>query len=280
MESLISKGRASARFFYRAIAALFVVCLAACQSAELDIDLSVILTAQTIDPDRAAILIVNPDTGQKWSHGGLRIDERFVAASTSKIPHSFIALEAGYVAGPETFFEWDGQKRWAKSWNQDQTMATAYARSAVWVFQDIAQTLGPKEMAAGLKMFDYGNMDIGTTADITTYWLEGPLKISAKEQVAFLTKLRAESFPLKSATYKMGKEIMASGRDDGRFAKTGWYYSDEDTDIGWYVGWQEYEGSTYIFAFNLDMDDRDNDPPKRVKAVEAALAAIQTSNKR
>jgi len=280
MESLISKGRASARFFYRAIAALFVVCLAACQSAELDIDLSVILTAQTIDPDRAAILIVNPDTGQKWSHGGLRIDERFVAASTSKIPHSFIALEAGYVAGPETFFEWDGQKRWAKSWNQDQTMATAYARSAVWVFQDIAQTLGPKEMAAGLKMFDYGNMDIGTTADITTYWLEGPLKISAKEQVAFLTKLRAESFPLKSATYKMGKEIMASGRDDGRFAKTGWYYSDEDTDIGWYVGWQEYEGSTYIFAFNLDMDDRDNDPPKRAKAVEAALAAIQTSNKR
>jgi len=256
------------------------VCLTACQSAELDIDLSVILTAQIIDPDRAAILIVNPDMGQKWSHGGLRIDERFVAASTSKIPHSFIALEAGYVAGPETFFEWDGQKRWAKSWNQDQTMATAYARSAVWVFQDIAQTLGPEEMAAGLKMFDYGNMDIGTTADITTYWLEGPLKISAKEQVAFLTKLRAESFPLKSATYKMGKEIMASGRDDGRFAKTGWYYSDEDTDIGWYVGWQEYEGSTYIFAFNLDMDDRDNDPPKRVKAVEAALAAIQTSNKR
>lgn len=280
MESLISKGRASARFFYRSIAALFVVCLAACQSAELDIDLSVILTAQTIDPDRAAILIVNPDTGQKWSHGGLRIDERFVAASTSKTPHSFIALEAGYVAWPETFFEWDGQKRWAKSWNQDQTMATAYARSAVWVFQDIAQTLGPEEMAAGLKMFDYGNMDIGTTADITTYWLEGPLKISAKEQVAFLTKLRAESFPLKSATYKMGKEIMASGRDDGRFAKTGWYYSDEDTDIGWYVGWQEYEGSTYIFAFNLDMDDRDNDPPKRVKAMEAALAAIQTSNKR
>jgi len=272
----ISKGRASAHFFYRAVATLLILCLAACQSSELSVDFGTILTEQNIDPARAAILIVNPDTGQSWSHGGERIDERFVAASTSKIPHSLIALEEGYVAGPDTLFKWDGVKRWVEGWNQDQTMARAYARSAVWVFQDITQTLGFEKMAAGLEMFNYGNKAIGTPDEITTYWLEGPLKISAREQVTFLTKLRAESFPLKAATYKIGKEIMASGRDDGRFAKTGWYYSDEHQDIGWYVGWQATPDGTYIFAFNMDMDDRANDPPKRVQVVEAALAAILT----
>ena len=276
----ISKGRASARLFYGVLAALSVLWgLAACQSSEPDIDLAAILVAQHIDPDRAAILIINPNTGQNWQHGGLRLDERFVAASTSKIPHSFIALEEDYVEGPETFFKWDGVERWAKSWNQDQTMATAYARSAVWVFQDIAQALGPEKMAARLEMFDYGNMDVGHPEDVTTYWLEGPLKISAREQVEFLKQLHEEAFSLKQSTYKMGKEIMASGQDDGRFAKTGWYYSEEKTDIGWYVGWQYYENATYIFAFNMDMDDRANDPPKRSKAVDVALAAIQASKK-
>lgn len=274
MDIFISKRRASARLFYKAVATLLILCLTACQSSELSIDFGTILTEQDIDLARAAILIVNPDTGQSWSHGGERIDERFVAASTSKIPHSFIALEDGYVDGPDTLFKWDGQKRWAQIWNQDQTMATAYARSAVWVFQDIAQTLGPEKMAVGLKMFDYGNADIGTPADMTTYWLEGPLKISAREQVEFLTQLKAEAFPLKQTTYEAGKKIMASGRNDGRFAKTGWYYSDVETDIGWYVGWQEYQDATYIFAFNMDMDDREQDPPKRVKAVEAILSAI------
>ena len=271
------------RLFYRFLAALFVLwILAACQSSENEIDLNAILTAQNIDPKRAAILIVSADTGQAWQHGGLRLDERFIAASTSKIPHTFIALEDGYVSGADMFFKWDGQKRWSEGWNQDQTMAKAYARSAVWVFQNITQALGPEKMAAGLEMFDYGNKDIGTEDDLTTYWLNGPLKISTREQVTFLRRLYIEDFPLKTSTYIVGKDIMAAGRDDGRFAKTGWYHSDEHQDIGWYVGWQEYEGQsgseTYIFAFNMDMDDHSKDPPKRAKVIDAVISAIAASS--
>ncbi|MDA8708308.1 penicillin-binding transpeptidase domain-containing protein [Hellea sp.] len=258
--------------------------LTACKSSETSVDFDAILAAQGIDPARATLLIVRLETGQSWSHNEARADRRYVAASTSKISHTFIALESGYVAGPQTLFKWDGQERWSKGWNQDLTFAQAYARSAVWVFQDITRALGPEKMAEGLKIFEYGNQDIGGPADITTYWLTGPLKISAREQVQFLTKLHNETFPLSPKTYLAGKEIMKAGRDDGRFAKTGWYYSDEEPDIGWYVGWHEAEGTTepetYVFAFNMDMDDRDKDPPKRAAAVNAALSALKVSAER
>ena len=238
------------------LAILFVlIATTACSKAKAPLNFDAIFAAHGVSPDKAAVLIVRLEDGETWAHGGPRLDERFVAASTSKIPHTFIALESGYATGPETLFKWDGTERWAASWNQDQTMATAYARSAVWVFQNIAETLGPKKMAAGLEMFNYGNKDIGAPENITTYWLTGPLKISAREQVQFLSDLYREAFPLTQNSYVLGKAIMKAGRSDGRYAKTGWYYSDEETDIGWYVGWHEVDVAnkheTYVFAFNM-----------------------------
>lgn len=252
--------------------------LTGCSSVQTPPGFDAVLAANNVAPDAAALLIVRQSDQRIWAHGGPRLDARYVAASTSKIPHTFIALESGYVAGPQTRFAWDGTERWVASWNQDQTMATAYARSAVWVFQDISSALGPDKMAEGLALFDYGNQDTGTADDITTYWLQGPLKISALEQVQFLTQLHDEIFPLDPETYRKGKDIMRAGGEEGRFAKTGWYYSEEETDIGWYVGWHEAETQdrheTYVFAFNMDMDDRDNDPPKRVAIVNAALDRV------
>lgn len=260
-----------------------LLAVTACSGTKAPPDFAGILTAQGISPDHAALMIVRLDDGETWSHGDTRLDERFVAASTSKIPHTFLALESGHVADGETLFEWDGTERWVESWNQDQTMATAYSRSAVWVFQNITASLGPEKMAAGLRMFDYGNKDTGGPEDLTTYWLNGPLKISAREQVQFLSKLYSETFPLSQSTYVAGKSIMKAGRSDGRFAKTGWYYSDEETDIGWYVGWQEVPvgggHETYIFAFNMNIEDRENDLPKRIAFVGAALSKVTGATK-
>ena len=239
-----------------------------------------ILLNQDIDPSRAAILVHRLEDDTVWSHGGDRIDERFVAASTSKIPHTFLALENGYVESAETHFEWDGQERFVRSWNQDQTMASAYARSAVWVYQTIARDLGPETMAKGIALLKFGNQDTGAPEDVDQYWLRGPLKISAREQVQFLTSLHHEDFPLSETTYALGKSIMKTGRDDSRYAKTGWYFSDEHQDIGWYVGWHQVnvsegqETETYVFAFNMDIDNRDTDPAKRIPVTEAILASI------
>ncbi|MEL6688524.1 MAG: penicillin-binding transpeptidase domain-containing protein, partial [Pseudomonadota bacterium] len=243
------------------ICCLLVFCMSWQARASETIDFETTLLNQGIQPNRAAILIQRLEDGVVWSHGEDRIDKRFVAASTSKIPHTFIAIEEGYVDSANARFEWDGQERFAASWNQDQTMATAYTRSAVWVFQQITEALGPETMAAGIDRLDYGNEDTGGPEDITSYWLNGPLKISAREQVEFLTRLYQEDLPLSAKSYVLGKEIMGSGRDDGRHAKTGWYYSNEAQDIGWYVGWQEVPASddqdsqTYVFNIHVKCED-------------------------
>ena len=243
-------------------------------------DLSAIVMAEGVDPARSALLIVRLQDGAQWASGGARISERFEPASTSKIPHTLIALETGLVDGPETAFAWDGVERSIAAWNQDQTMATAYARSAVWVYQQITASLGRATMAERLERFDYGNHEVGGDADLTTYWLAGPLAISVREQTGFLARLAQQELPLSEQTYAAAATIMQADAGEGwtLYAKTGWRSDGERMDIGWYVGWLETtvrgEVETYVFAFNMDMPDPEHDLPGRIGAVRAALTAI------
>jgi beta-lactamase class D len=228
------------------------------------------------------MLVVRLDDGREWQCNPERVAERFVPASTSKIPHTLIALETGYAKSPEEFFAWDGVERAFDAWNRDHSLATAYAASAIWVYQRIAHDLGSGTMGRWLERFDYGNHDVGGTADLTSYWLDGPLMISAREQVAFLTKLATNDLPLKPQTLADGRRIMRADGGDGwtLYAKTGWGQRPGAADVGWYVGWVEREpGSAWVFALNLDMPD-EAARAKRIpltRAVLADLGAITTN---
>lgn len=118
------------------------------------------------------MLVLRLGDGRRWESNAARVDLLFVPASTSKIPHTLIALETGYAEGPDEFFAWDGIEREFDVWNQDQTLATAYARSAVWVYQRIAHDLGSEIMESWLERFEYGNHDVGGPEDLTRYWVE------------------------------------------------------------------------------------------------------------
>ena len=247
-------------------------------------DLSDVVTARGVDASRAALLIVRLEDGAEWGAGGARIDERFAPASTSKIPHTLIALETGLTYSAETPFQWDGVDRGIRSWNQDQTLATAFRRSAVWVYQQVTSRLGRVAMANWLAQLDYGNHDVGDDDDLTTYWLRGPLAISAREQTDFLERLVRRELPLSDRTYTIAEEIMRADAGDGwsLYGKTGWRRDGVNTDLGWYVGWLETtageagEGpaETYVFAFNMDMLDPEHDRVLRIGTVRAALTAI------
>lgn len=227
------------------------------------------------------MLVVRLEDGREWHSNPARAGTRFVPASTSKIPHTLIALETGYAEGPDTFFEWDGVERAFDAWNGDQTLATAYSRSAVWAYQRIAAELGSNTMRKWLTLFDYGNHDVGAPDEVTTYWLQGPLEISAREQVAFLGRLARNELPVKPGTLAAGKAIMRADRGDDwtMYAKTGWGMRPGQADIGWYVGWVEREpvdpepGPTWVFAFNLDMADEAT-RSLRVPAARAVLGAL------
>src|ERR1700730_15621028 len=108
-------------------------------------------------------------------------------ASTFKIANSLIALETGVVQDPDKdVFKWDGVKRPIEAWNQDHTLRTAIAASAVPVYQEIARRIGQERMQKYVDLFDYGNRDIG--GDIAQFWRPRNLPLDPLQQVDFVDR--------------------------------------------------------------------------------------------
>jgi len=238
------------------------------------------LLEEGVSPASSALVIFRLEDEKVWASGGARIRERFTPASTSKIPHTLLALETGAVTGPGELFEWDGQKRFVDSWNEDQTFGEAFGRSTVWIYQTVVPRIGAAPLTEGLTAFGYGNAEIGGPESITRYWLDGPLAISATEQVEFLARLAHRTLPLSARTYEIAVPIMELDRGGGwtLYGKTGWKSVEGQTDIGWFVGWIEQSTGgapgTYAFALNMDMPGGMEEAPKRRAAVERALRMI------
>jgi beta-lactamase class D len=239
-----------------------------------------VLAAEGVDPSAAALVIYRLEDGKTWTVGGPRVSQRFTPASTAKVPHTLLAFETGAVSGPGEVFEWDGTERWLASWNEDMDFATAFQRSAVWVYQIVVPRIGAERLSAGLEAFDYGNAEIGGPEALTRYWLDGPLAISAAEQVAFLSRLARRTLPLSARTYELAVPMMQLEGGPGwvMYGKTGWKSVAGEMDIGWFVGWVEQAGGeapgTYVFALNMDMPGGAGDAPKRRAGAEAALREI------
>jgi len=260
---------------------LFVsVATATGQPTDSEHDLSDIVVGQGVDVSRSALIIRRLGDGTEWTAGNLRLDDRFPPASSSKIPHTLIALETGIADGSDAPFVWDGIERHFASWNQDQTLASAFSRSAVWVYQQITTELGRQAMSDWLTRFDYGNHDVGGQDDLTTYWLRGPLEISAREQADFLESLASRHLPVSQRTYDIAEIVMRAngGEDWTLYAKTGWRHDGINIDIGWYVGWLETviegDAETFVFAFNMDMPNPSEDLDRRLSTVHTALVEI------
>ena len=242
------------RPFTSLIVTLVILCLTACQKTETH-QFSWVIEAHGAAPDSTTIVIKRLSDNKLWTSNPSRAETRFIPASTSKIPHTIIALETK-LAAPETLFKWDGRKRTFKSWNQDQSLLQAYRRSAVWVYQEMTQSLGPETMRDWLERFEYGNHDIGADDNVSQYWLSGPLKISAQEQVSFLTKLATEALPLSPNTYADARPMFINETQGSHtlYAKTGWMYDEAAMDIGWFVGWVETAQPSEIYVFALNME--------------------------
>ena len=236
--------------------AFVIVGLGATQASAETIDVGHIVQATGSQVEDTTVIVNRLSDGQTWTSNSKRAQQRFSPASTSKIPHTLIALEGGF-ATPTTVFRWDGVPRTSRAWNQDHTLASAFENSVVWVYQEIARTAGSDVMSEGLARFEYGNMNVGSIEQLTTYWLDDTLKISAIEQIDFLSRLALEQLPLSEATYAAARDIMASDRNANWVmrSKTGWSYRKDSMDVGWHVGWLECSDEIYVFALNMDMPD-------------------------
>lgn len=206
--------------------------------------------------------------GETMVYDNARAAKPFSPASTFKIPHALFALDSGTIQDEFEVVPWDGVERKYPSWNQGQTLQSSMRHSAVWVYESFAKEIGEKMEQKYLEMSQYGNQD--STGD-EPFWIEGNLRISAYEQIAFLKKLYRNQLPFRVADQRLVKDIMIveAGRDWILRAKTGW-----GGTVGWWVGWVEHPTGPVFFALNIDTPNRLDDLPKRESITREILQSI------
>jgi beta-lactamase class D len=201
-------------------------------------------------------------------HDEGRAARRVSPASTFKIAHSLIALDAGVVSDEFQVIPWDGVRRELDAWNRDQDLRSAVRNSAAWVFVRFADRIGREAEAAYLRRIPYGN---ALSSGPMPFWVDGDLAISAREQVDFLRRLHRNALPFSLAHQLIVKDILVNeaGRDWILRAKSGW-----SGRVGWWVGWVEWPQGPVFFALNIDTPGRLADLPKRETIVRRALRSI------
>jgi beta-lactamase class D len=204
-------------------------------------------------------------------HDRKRALARYVPASTFKIPNSLIGLSLGAVSNVDEVLPYGGKPTRRPEWAQDMSLRAAIKVSNVPVYQGLARRIGLERMQAALRQLGYGNMDPGRTVD--TFWLDGPLKISAFEQTVFLDRLAQDALPLPKTAMAAVRDILRQEGDAELYAKTGWGAPPNEGEIGWWVGWIRKDGKLYTFALNIDIQD-DETGAKRVPLGKAGLQAL------
>lgn len=138
-----------------------------------------------------ATFVVLEGQGEKNStkYNAARAGQRFIPASTFKIPNTIIALELGIADNKDFTLPYDslaprGEGFWSSVWSQDHTLQSAINHSVYWYYQELARRAGEEQMRSFLEKFDYGNRNMDGGVD--RFWLHGGLRISPDEQVRFL----------------------------------------------------------------------------------------------
>lgn len=178
----------------------------------------------------------------------LHPDSEAIPASTFKIFSSMVALQEGVVQSATTIIPWDGVERSRPEINQDLSLTDAFRYSAVPHYQGMIQTIGESRMQYWLDQAEYGNQNL--SGGLTTFWLEGALRITPREQLKLLQALHQESLPFDPEVQQTLKDIMINREESGVVirGKTGLAVFDNGLNTGWWVGWAENGHERWYFA--------------------------------
>ena len=185
-----------------------------------------------------------------------RAVKRYYPASTFKIFNSLIALSVKAISGvDDVFYKYSGEKLYLESWQRDSNLRYAIKVSNVNAYQKLAKMVGYVNMRNGVEKLSYGNMDIGGSDGIDSFWLKGPLKISALEQADIIMKLALLELPFEESFQRQVIDIITLEKNKNYmfYGKTGWAAENIETPVGWFVGFIEKDGNKYSFAFNMDL---------------------------
>ena len=240
----------------------------ASQSRAEDPELASIFSRLNVE---GTVVISSLDGQKNFVHNDLRANTELLPASTFKIPNTLVALEHGAIGNGTEILKWDGQTKSIAAWNRDQSIETAFPSSCVWFYQELAKRVGITAYQDYLQRIHYGNEKVGP--ELTTFWLEGDLRISAYQQIDFLRKVVLQQLPFKGTSYDLLKRIMVIERTDSYTisGKTGWA-TKTDSPVGWIVGYVQAKTGIWLFATNIVMT-KPEDAPKRMEITLDALKA-------
>ncbi len=178
--------------------------------------------------------------------------------STYKIYSSLIAFETGVIDLNDSKQAWDGTKYPFQPWNDDQNLTTAMHNSVNWYFQNIDKKVGISELNKYFSELSYGNCDL--SGGLTDFWLESSLKISPVEQVILLKALYQNNTIFKTQNVDEVKKVLRLSEKGGAAlsGKTGTGSVNGKSINGWFIGYVEKHGNTFIFATNICSEDNAN----------------------
>lgn len=204
---------------------------------------------------KGTILLYDVDKKTFYSNDFAQAEKGFLPASTFKIANTIIALETKVMDNDSSLLLWDGKKRDFKEWEKNLTLREAFQASCVPCFQYIAQKIGVERMNASLEKINYPPMVVNDST-LTDFWLRGPSRITAFQQIAFLEKLKTKKLPIADKTYEEILRIMVIEQTTSHalYGKTGWSYQ-ESNNNGWFVGFIDKHNKTYYFALNVEPKD-------------------------
>lgn len=176
--------------------------------------------------------------------------------STYKIMSSLVGLETGVLTDENTKLTWDETVYPIEPWNRDHNLASAMTYSVNWYFQKVDSMVGKDKIENYLKQAGYGNDDI--SGGIHDFWIESSLKISPLEQVDLLKKLYTYDLPFSRRNIDIVKKLIRISEQDNvvLYGKTGTGNVNGNNRNGWFVGYVERNGKVYIFATNIQGQER------------------------
>lgn len=233
-----------------------------------------------IDAADATFVVYHPASHQFIRHNSARAQQRFIPASTYKIPNSLIALETGVAESAEHIISWNGTTAegfWSPTWSKDHTLRSAFKHSVYWYYQSLARDIGAERMQAYLDQFNYGNRSIA--GGIDQFWLHGGLRISADEQVQFLARMYNGELNISPQSVAVVKGLMIL-EDNPAYrlgGKTGTADVTPTRELAWLVGYVERNDDVWFYALNMEGEEvweRWGKPSARIALVRDLLQEL------
>lgn len=214
-----------------------------------------------------------------------RCKKRFSPYSSFKIAAALMAFEKEILKDENQIIKWDGVKRGRDEINKDQTPLTFMSNSVKWVTEWIMPQVGNDNIKSFLNTFNYGNKDF--SGGLKNAWVSSSLKISAHEQVKFLSNFWNNKLGLSDRSTDLTKKtifIKKLGENSELYGKTGTgclighaCLDHPDKMMGWFVGVLKSEPHSYVFAGNAS-DLKPQGPPAGPRMRQTTIEILKEMN--